>query len=247
MPAARPIDENALVERIWNRDVALWGGPETPEVADRLGWLDVPERMRGVLGELEEWAGVLRSEFDGAVLLGMGGSSLGPEVLRRSFGRPLTMLDGTHPVAVRDVAESVGERTCFVVSSKSGSTIETLSHLAFFYDRVGGDGSRFTAVTDPGSPLAARARELGFAKTWLADPEIGGRFSVLSHFGLVPAALAGIPLVDVVDSAVAEMESCRSPACRWASSWAVWPSTDATSSPSRSLDRLSHSDCGPSS
>ncbi|MBK5230337.1 MAG: hypothetical protein JJE27_04095, partial [Thermoleophilia bacterium] len=208
------IDENALVERIWNKDVSLWGGPGTPEIADRLGWLDLPERMHGRLAELTAWADdVHAAGYDQTVLLGMGGSSLGPEVLRRSFVKPLLMLDSTDPAAVRSVADAIDlPRTMFVVSSKSGGTIETLSHFEYFYELTGGNGAQFTVVTDPGSPLAARAGDLGLSKVWLADPEIGGRYSVLSLFGLVPAALAGVTLAEVLNSAIAELDSCRAPA-----------------------------------
>ena len=125
----------------------------------------------------------------------MGGSSLGPEVIRRSYGEipdgmRLHVLDSTDPGAVRDVERQVDlDKTLFVVSSKSGGTIETLSHMRYFYERTGGDGSRFCAVTDPGSPLVELARERGFRRVFENDPDIGGRYSVLSYFGLVPAAL----------------------------------------------------------
>jgi glucose-6-phosphate isomerase/transaldolase/glucose-6-phosphate isomerase len=120
------------------------------------------------------------------------------------------MLDSTDPAAVRaTVSEQDLARTIFVVSSKSGGTIETLSHFKHFFELTGGDGSRFCAVTDPGSPLAELARERGFRRTWLADPEIGGRYSVLSWFGLVPAALAGIPLGGLIAQAVSAAAACR--------------------------------------
>lgn len=208
------IDENELVERIHARDASLWGPPGTPELSDRLGWLDLPMRILADVTEIESWAGSMHDAgFTQTVLLGMGGSSLGPEVLRLAFDRPLTMLDSTDPAAVAAVAESVDlSKAMFVVSSKSGGTIETMSQFEHFWELTGGNGAQFAAVTDPGSPLAARAEQLGLAKVWLADPEIGGRFSVLSHFGLVPAALAGIPLAHLLDSAVIEAENCRATA-----------------------------------
>jgi transaldolase / glucose-6-phosphate isomerase len=214
MTAAGATGENALVERIWNKDVSLWGAPGTPEIADRLGWLDISERMHDRLAELIAWAdGVRAAGYEQIVLLGMGGSSLGPEVLRRSFAKPLLMLDSTDPAAVRSVAEAIDlPHTMFVVSSKSGGTIETLSHFQYFYELTGGNGAQFTVVTDPGSPLAARAKDLCLAKVWLADPEIGGRYSVLSYFGLVPSALAGVPVAEILNSATAELDSCRGPA-----------------------------------
>jgi glucose-6-phosphate isomerase/transaldolase/glucose-6-phosphate isomerase len=200
-----------IAERVWARDESLWGGPGIPEVADRLGWLDIADRMRPQLQELEDWAAAVHDEgLTNTVLLGMGGSSLGPEVLSRSFGGSLTMLDSTDPSAVlAAVDEQDLARTIFVVSSKSGSTIETLSHFKHFYELSGGAGEQFCAVTDPGSPLAALAEEKGFRRVWLADPEIGGRYSVLSNFGLVPAALAGVPLAGLLDRAIAAAESCR--------------------------------------
>jgi len=125
----------------------------------------------------------------------MGGSSLGPEVLNLSFGGSLSMLDSTDPAAVLAVvSEEDLPRTIFVVSSKSGGTIETLSHFKHFYELTGGNGSQFVAVTDPGSPLESLADDKGFRRVFQADPNIGGRYSVLSYFGLVPAALAGVPL-----------------------------------------------------
>lgn len=207
-------DENALIERVWARDAALWGPPDAPEIADRLGWLDAPERLIDELPAIEAWAEERRAAgADHVVLLGMGGSSLGPEVVRRSFGSALTMLDSTHPDAVRAVSEHIDlERTTFIVASKSGGTIETLSHLAYFHELAGGDGSRFAVITDPGSPLADRAAELGLGRVWLADPEIGGRYSVLSHFGVVPAVLAGAPAKELLESALAELATCRGPA-----------------------------------
>ena len=106
------------------------------------------------------------------------------------MGMKLHVLDSTDPGAVLETERSIDlDKTLFIVSSKSGGTIETLSHLRYFYERTGGDGSRFCAVTDPGSPLAELARERGFRRVFENDPEIGGRYSVLSYFGLVPAAL----------------------------------------------------------
>src|SRR6476659_8890964 len=140
----------------------------------------------------------------------MGGSSLGPEVLNLSFGGSLSMLDSTDPAAVLAVvSEEDLPRTIFVVSSKSGGTIETLSHFKHFYELTGGTGSQFVAETHPGSPLESLADDKGFRRVFQADPNIGGRYSVLSYFGLVPAALAGVPLKGVLDKAIAAAESCR--------------------------------------
>jgi transaldolase / glucose-6-phosphate isomerase len=144
------------------------------------------------------------------LLLGMGGSSLGPEVLGVSYDKPLSMLDSTDPDAVIDALDPAKlTQTIFVVSSKSGGTVETMSHFKHFYEMTGGNGAQFVAVTDPGSPLEALANEKGFRKVWLADPNIGGRYSVLSYFGLVPAALAGVPIEGLLQHAVAAAQSCR--------------------------------------
>jgi len=204
-----------VAQRIWARDEGLWGGPGVPEIADRLGWLTISEKMLEHAGELREFAESVRADGLGdAVLLGMGGSSLGPEVIRRSYGEipdgmRLHVLDSTDPGAVRDVERRVDlDKTLFVVSSKSGGTVETLSHMRYFYDRTGGDGSRFCAVTDPGSPLAELARERGFRRVFENDPNIGGRYSVLSYFGLVPAALAGVNIEAMLHQAQVAEQNC---------------------------------------
>ncbi|MFT4049560.1 MAG: hypothetical protein QM648_06945 [Solirubrobacterales bacterium] len=205
--------EGALTvsERVWARDESLWGGPGVPEIGNRLGWLDIADRMAEALPELEAWVSEVHADgLTNTVLLGMGGSSLGPEVLNLSFGGSLTMLDSTDPAAVlAAVSEADLPKTIFVVSSKSGGTVETLSHFKHFYELTGGNGAQFAVVTDPGSPLEALAAEKGLRRVWLADPNIGGRYSVLSYFGLVPAALAGVPLAGVLEQAIAAAESCR--------------------------------------
>jgi transaldolase / glucose-6-phosphate isomerase len=204
-----------VAKRIWARDEALWGGPGVPEIADRLGWLTISEKMMEHAGELREFAESARADgLEHAVLLGMGGSSLGPEVIRRSYGEVpgamrLHVLDSTDPGAVRDVERQVDlDKTLFIVSSKSGGTIETLSHMRYFHERSSGDGSRFCAVTDPGSPLAELARERGFRRVFENDPEIGGRYSVLSCFGLVPAACAGVNIEAMLHQAEVAEQNC---------------------------------------
>jgi glucose-6-phosphate isomerase len=201
-----------VAERIWARDESLWGGPGVPEIGNRLGWLDIADRMSEALPELEAFVREVHADgLTNTVLLGMGGSSLGPEVLNLSFRGSLSMLDSTDPSAVlAAVSEEDLARTVFVVSSKSGGTIETLSHFKHFYELTGGNGAQFVVVTDPDSPLQELAIEKGLRKVFQADPDIGGRYSVLSYFGLVPAALAGVPLAGVLANAVAAAESCRS-------------------------------------
>ncbi|HKO25831.1 MAG TPA: bifunctional transaldolase/phosoglucose isomerase [Solirubrobacteraceae bacterium] len=192
----RAVADN-VAQRVWRRDVSLWGEPGTPEIEDRLGWLTVSEPMLEHAADLHAFADQCRADgFTDAVLLGMGGSSLGPEVIRRSFGSipdalRLQVLDSTHPDEVLRVQESVDlERTLFVVSSKSGSTIETLSHYRYFASMARPD--QFVVVTDPGSPLQRIAADDGLRRCFLNPADIGGRYSVLSYFGLVPAALMGV-------------------------------------------------------
>ena len=188
--------EEQVAQRIWRRDPTLWGDADTPEIANRLGWLNISDAMLEAAPDLRAFAD--RCEADGltdCVLLGMGGSSLGPEVLRRSFGEAggltLRVLDSTDPGAVLEAERSLDlSKTLFLVSSKSGGTVETLSQYRYFRSRID-DGSHFVAITDPGSGLAKLAEEEGFRRCFLNDPDIGGRYSVMSYFGLVPAALMG--------------------------------------------------------
>src|SRR5204863_3281545 len=152
-----------------------WGGPGVPEIGDRLGWLTISEKMLEHLDDLQGFAESC-SGFGDVVLLGMGGSSLGPEVIRRSFGDipgspRLHVLDSTDPGAVLAVEDEIDlDKTLFVVSSKSGGTIETLSHFRYFFDRTGRNRRQFVAVTDPGSPLVKLANENGFRRVFENDP-----------------------------------------------------------------------------
>jgi hypothetical protein len=152
-----------------------------------------------------------------AVLLGMGGSSLAPEVLRATFGvRPgfldLSVLDTTDPATLLAVDRSLDlDQTLFLVASKSGTTIETLSHFAYFWQRSGGRGTQFVAITDADTPLEALARERGFRRVFINPPDIGGRYSALSYFGLVPAALLGVDLGALLDRAARLAEACVTP------------------------------------
>ncbi|HEV7585899.1 MAG TPA: hypothetical protein VGO14_08990 [Solirubrobacteraceae bacterium] len=189
-----------VARRLREGDATLWGAPGTEEVSDRLGWLTIAERMLDKVEELEAFAEqVSREGFADVVLLGMGGSSLAPEVLRRSFGhrpdRPvLHVLDSTDAGAIRAVQAAIEPAsTLFVVSSKSGGTIEPRSLFAHFWSLVG-DGRNFVAITDPGTGLEALAREHGFREVFHGDPNIGGRYSALSPFGIVPAVLMGVDL-----------------------------------------------------
>jgi transaldolase / glucose-6-phosphate isomerase len=198
----------SLVERIWAYDASVW----TDSGEDRwLGWLDVVTRSRRHVEELNEFAEGVSELFHDCVLLGMGGSSLAPEVLRRACAvESFHVLDTTHPAAIRRLEESLDlEHTLFLVSSKSGSTIETRSHLEYFWDRTGGRGAQFAAVTDPGSELERLALERGFLATFAGEPEIGGRYSALSLFGLVPAALMGLDLELLLQRAAETVAACH--------------------------------------
>ncbi len=205
-----------VAQRIWHKDESLWGGPGVPEIGNRLGWLTISDKMLEHASELDAFAAKAREDgFEHALLLGMGGSSLGPEVIRRSFGTvpgglELHVLDSTDPGFVLATERELDlEKTLFVVSSKSGGTLETLSHMHYFYERVGRNGDQFAAVTDPGSALVDMAHERGFRHVFEADPEIGGRYSVLSHFGMVPAALAGVNIEAMLQSAQVAEQNCN--------------------------------------
>ncbi|MGA2319313.1 MAG: glucose-6-phosphate isomerase [Solirubrobacteraceae bacterium] len=190
-------ERSRVAERLREGDPTLWGPAGAPEISNRLGWLEIAERMLVEVDALLLFAQEIREEgFKDVVLLGMGGSSLAPEVFRRSFGHQpggarLHVLDSTDAGRIRAVQAAVDlQRTLFIVSSKSGGTIEPLSLFAHFFSLLG-DGSSFIAITDPGSGLAGLASEHDFRRTFLGDPNIGGRYSALSPFGIVPAALIG--------------------------------------------------------
>jgi hypothetical protein len=198
----------SLVERIWAYDASLW----TDSGEDRwLGWLDVVTRVEPQLDVLNAFAETATEQFEHCVLLGMGGSSLAPEVLRRTFSvESFHVLDTTHPEAIRRLERGLDlERTLFLVSSKSGSTIETRSHLDHFWERTGGRGAQFAAITDPGSELDSLARERGFRAVFAGEPEIGGRYSALSMFGIVPAALMGVDLARFLQRAAETVGACQ--------------------------------------
>ena len=200
--------QQQLVERIWSRDATVWTGADE----DRwLGWLDEPKRMQERSGELTEFAAEARLRFDSFVLLGMGGSSLAPEVLSRTFAaKAFHVLDTTHPAAIRELEKLIArDQTLFIVSSKSGTTLETRSHFDYFWEQAGGKAAnQFVAVTDPGSELERVAQTRGM-RVFAGEPTIGGRYSALSPFGLVPAALMGIDLELLLGNAVRMAEACR--------------------------------------
>ncbi|MDM4719861.1 glucose-6-phosphate isomerase [Micromonospora sp. WMMA1363] len=188
------------------KNPTLWGPEAETEAKIRLGWVDTHRRSRDLLPQLAELKAEL-GDLDHVVLAGMGGSSLAPEVIARTLGRPLTVLDTTDPGQVRAALADRLERTVVVVASKSGSTVETDSHRRAYWQAFldagmteAEAGRHFVVVTDPGSPLEATAAEMG-AFTVLADPNVGGRYSALTAFGLVPSALAGVEVVELLDQA----------------------------------------------
>ena len=191
-----------LVDRIWARDPTIWTGSDE---GHWLGWLDEPARM---LERLEEIEG-LESDFDHFVLLGMGGSSLAPEVIKRTFAaEQLHVLDTTHPSAIRRLEERLDlARTLFIAASKSGTTLETRSQLDYFLER--GGGAKFAAITDPGTELEQYAHDRGFAWVVHGEPTIGGRYSALSPFGMVPAALLDLDVQAILERADAMAGWCR--------------------------------------
>jgi Phosphoglucose isomerase len=200
--------QHELVERIWSRDATVWTGADEDKW---LGWLDEPKRMQERIGELERFAAEARSEFTTFVLLGMGGSSLAPEVLKRTFGvKGFHVLDTTHPAMIRHSLEQLDlAKTLFVVSSKSGTTLETVSHLDFFWEQTGGNGRQFAAITDPGSPLESQGRQRDFRAIFAGEPTIGGRYSALSPFGIVPAALMDVQIERLLEGAVQMADASR--------------------------------------
>jgi transaldolase/glucose-6-phosphate isomerase len=210
--------EQSVEPRLRDGDATLWAPPGTPEVANRLGWLTIAERTLAELDEIEAFAAQVRADgISDVVLLGMGGSSLAPEVLRRSFGQRaehprLHVLDSTDAADIRAVQSAVDpHKTLFVVSSKSGGTIEPLSLFAHFFSLVS-DGNHFLAITDPRSGLEQLAHEHDFRHVFAGDPDIGGRYSALSAFGIVPAALMGVDVRALLEGAQSAWQTALSSA-----------------------------------
>jgi glucose-6-phosphate isomerase len=216
---------NEIMARIWSHDHTVWK-PEPAEITNRLGWLHIAEMMLNDLPRMENLAKNLYTEgYRHARLLGMGGSSLAPEVFQRTFGvgpknLDLLVLDSTDPDSVGALTEGLDlSKTLFIVATKSGGTVETLSFFKYFYNQikeiVGADkaGDHFIAITDPGSKLEAIAKTYNFRTTFLNDPNIGGRYSALSYFGLVPAALIGVDLETLLNRALTAQYNCESCNC----------------------------------
>ncbi len=219
--ALAEMKQQRTMERIWLHDFTIWK-PDPAEIVNRLGWLHIAYVMRHNLPRLQDLVRDVRNDrYTKALLLGMGGSSLAPEVFAKIFGTreghlALTVLDTTDPDAVlAQAALHDPATTLFIVSTKSGGTTETLSLFKFMYNHaaaaLGEDnaGAHFVAITDPGSKLVQLAQEYKFRTTFLNDPNIGGRYSALSFFGLVPAALIGVDLDKLLKQACAAADNCR--------------------------------------
>jgi transaldolase / glucose-6-phosphate isomerase len=218
--ALQSLQEKNIIGRIWDHDHTVWA--DSPdEISNRLGWLQSPQEMAGQIDTLTSFAAGLKEEgYSDVLLLGMGGSSLAPELFANVFGPDsdglnLAVLDSTDPGAVLVQEQRLDlRRTLFIVATKSGGTAETLSFFKYFYNRalaeLGAEeaGRHFVAITDPGSKLEKTADRLNFRRTFLNNPNIGGRYSVLSYFGLVPAALIGLDLAELLQRAQQAAANC---------------------------------------
>lgn len=211
----KALDKNFVNGRIWSKDATVWKdhAPTIQKIEQRLGWLDTLktidlQRLKTLQADIQQ------AEFSHVVLMGMGGSSLAPEVLYQTFGKrdgfpAFLMLDSTVPERVLEIERAVDlSKTLFIVASKSGSTIETEAFYNYFYEKTGRNGAQFIAITDPGSKLADTAQTEKFRDTFLNPADIGGRYSALSYFGMVPAALMGIDLDALWGSAKEMMMAC---------------------------------------
>ncbi len=218
--AVRTLENRGFVESLWVKDASLWTDDSAQQalIRNRLGWLTSPTLMRQHVDDIRGFADDIRSaRYTHVLLLGMGGSTLCPEVLSLTFGAKmgfpdLVLLDSTDPATVKTTMNRINlPRTLFVVSSKSGLTTETLAFYAFFREQIerasrGKPGLQFVAITDPGTPLEKLAKGQGFRKIFLNPPTIGGRYSALSYFGLLPGALVGVDVAGLLDRAVAAVE-----------------------------------------
>lgn len=225
--ALADLRKNKIIDRIWKHDHSVWK-PDPTEITNRLGWLHSPEVMIDAIPEINAFVDEVRAEgFTQALLLGMGGSSLAPEVYRFTFGLrrgdpadppyiDIAVLDSTDPGAVLAHDRRLDPaKTLYIVSTKSGGTVETFSFFKCFYNRVMFElgnqkaGAHFVAITDPGSGLQQTAKQYNFRKTFINDPNIGGRYSALSYFGLVPAALIGVDLNILLKRTLSMAGTCK--------------------------------------
>lgn len=214
MAAIQASRKEDVAPRIWRKDASLWktDADNVKVINNSLGWLTVANEMLAVADDLVEFANVIRRDFRHVMVCGMGGSSLCPEVLARTFGRrdgfpELLVLDSTDPDVIASFHQRIDLEQClFIVASKSGSTTEPNVFYKYWYDELGkrnkNPGDNFIAITDPGSPLVETAADLGFRRTFLNQPDIGGRYSALSYFGMAPAALMGLDIGKLLERAI---------------------------------------------
>ena len=215
------LENENIVERIWQKDYTVWRKDPT-EISNRLGWLDCLEVTKKSFDEINSFVAEVKSNgFTQALLMGMGGSSLAPEVFSLTFGTKggfldLHVLDSTHPDAILEYEHKLDpSKTLYIVSTKSGGTVETISFMKYFYNsalkELGKEkvSKHFVAITDPGSGLEEIAKKLNFRKIFLNDPNIGGRYSALSLFGIVPAALVGVDIEKLFDETFNMISECR--------------------------------------
>ena len=221
--ALNHISRERVIARIWQKDHTVWR-KDTTEISNRLGWLDCIEVTKKSFDEINSFVEEIRKDgITDALLMGMGGSSLTPEVFRFTFGvkkgfLDLHVLDSTHPETILEYENKLDpSKTLFIVSTKSGGTVETMSFMKYFFTSVstklGNEeaSKHFIAISDPGSGLEETAKKLNFRKIFLNDPNIGGRFSALSLFGIVPAALLGIDLNKLFDETSKLIVECKKP------------------------------------
>jgi glucose-6-phosphate isomerase len=216
------LDQEDFIERMWEKDASLWSDDsgEQDQIRNALGWLHVAEEMEANIPEIEQFVREAKSAgFEHVVHMGMGGSSLAPLLFARTFspgdsGLPVTVLDSTQPETILELERKLNlEKTLFIVASKSGKTAETLAFADYFYkkleEHLGPDaGGNFVAITDPGTPLESLAQQRGFRRVFLNFPDIGGRYSALSYFGLLPAAFAGVDIEALTERAREMLDAC---------------------------------------
>jgi len=211
--ALAALEKSDFLLKLWGHDPSPWSSdPQHVQIITHaLGWLDFPQRVFEHISELTAFAADAAKLYTHAVVLGMGGSSLAPDVLRNTFGKiegypQLHVLDSSDPAQVKSIENAIDlPHTIFIVASKSGTTTEPDAFFRYFYERVqktvgaANAASQFIAITDPGTPLETEAKADGFNRVFLNDPDIGGRYSALSYFGMVPAALAGYDVASLLD------------------------------------------------
>ena len=214
-------NNDKINERFWQKDPTIWrkDPSQQTELADRLGWLNLANTMQNEIEQLEIFAHEIKQDFDNVVLLGMGGSSLAPEVFFKTYGNKngyprLTILDSTHPLSVKNIIDNYDlMRTLFIVASKSGGTVETMSFFYTFYDEIqkllSSPARHFVSITDPGSGLEKLSKQYNFRKNFSTPPDVGGRYSALTFFGMVPSALIGMDLKIFLNKAEEMTEACK--------------------------------------